>query len=196
MRRTVGPWRNTDMKGNPLRHETLRGSLTQVAGFMGAICKVREEEYLLRRLAGDEHPDVAEANRALDSIRSVATRMIASLHWADFETLVDLMFARMGWQRVSRVGGSQKDTDLVLIQPATGEAAFVQVKSKAGQKVLDDYVQRFERGPYQRMFFVCHSPSGALVAKVPERIHVWTGERLADVTVRAGLFDWLVERSG
>lgn len=60
--------------------------------------------------------------------------MIASLHWADFETLVDLMFARMGWQRVSRVGGSQKDTDLVLIQPATGEAAFVQVKSKAGKR--------------------------------------------------------------
>ena len=75
----------------------------------------------------------------------VAAKLIAGLHWAEFETLVDLIFARSGWQRVSRVGGTLADVDLILEQPVTGETAFVQVKSKAGQSVLDDYIGRFRR---------------------------------------------------
>ena len=31
--------------------------------------------------------------------------MIAELHWADFEIMVDLIFARGGWQRTSVLGG-------------------------------------------------------------------------------------------
>ena len=93
-------------------------------------------------------------------------------------------------------GGTQKDVDLILEQPATGERAFVQVKSKAGQAVLDDYVDKFRRsGAYQRMFFVCHSPKGALATEDDASLHVWAGDHLADATVRAGLFDWLMERS-
>ena len=120
----------------------------------------------------------------------------AGLHWADFETPVDLIFARSGWQRISRVGGTQADVDLVLEQPATGETAFVQVKSRAGQSVLDDYIGRFKRrGGYDRMFFVCHSPKSALSGVDDASVHVWTGDRLADAAVKAGLFDWLIERS-
>ncbi len=126
----------------------------------------------------------------------VANEMIAGLHWTDFETLVDLIFARTGWQRISRVGGTQADTDLVLEQPTTGETAFVQVKSKAGQAVLDDYIGRFRRsGTYDRMFFVCHSPAGTLSVDDTAGVHIWAGDRLADAAVKAGLFDWLTERS-
>ena len=123
--------------------------------------------------------------------------MIAALHWADFETMVDLIFARTGWQRVSRVGETQTDVDLVLEQPTIGEKALVQVKSKARQATLDDYIDRYRQsGAYQRFFFVCHSPSKALDPVDDDRIHVWSGKRLADAAVGAGLFDWLVERSG
>ena len=100
------------------------------------------------------------------------------------------------WQRISRVGGSQKDVDLILEQPTTGEKAFVQVKSKAGQMVLDDYVDLFRRsGAYQRMFFVCHGPKGTLSTEGDARLHIRAGDRLADAAVRAGLFGWLMERS-
>ncbi len=127
---------------------------------------------------------------------TVATEMITGLHWADFETLVDLIFARAGWQRISRVGGSQADTDLVLEQPTTSETAFVQVKSKASQAVLDDYIGRFRRrGTYDRMFFVCHSPARTLSVNDMAGVHIWAGDRLADAAVKAGLFDWLTERS-
>ena len=126
----------------------------------------------------------------------VAGEMITGLHWADFETLVDLIFARSGWQRVSRVGEKLTDVDLILEQPATGEVAFVQVKSKASQAVLDDYVDRFMRSEvYDRMFFVCHSPKGPLSIDDREKLHVSAGDRLANASVKAGLFDWLIERS-
>jgi hypothetical protein len=97
---------------------------------------------------------------------------------------------------LSRVGGTLADTDMVLEQPTTGETAFVQVKSKAAQAVLDDYIDRFRRGgTHDRMFFACHSPAGTLSSGDIAGIHIWAGDRLADATVKAGLFDWLTARS-
>ena len=170
--------------------------LTQVAAYRQTICKVKASDYLLRRINGVEEPVVARAREARSAMIAVAAEMIAGLHWADFETLVDLIFARSGWQRVSRVGENLTDVDLILEQPATGETAFVQVKSRAGQAVLNDYVDRFRRsGKHDHMFFVCHSPKGPLNVDDGEKLHIWAGDRLADAAVRAGLFDWLMERS-
>lgn len=138
MRRTVDGWRKTSTHGEPLRIDQLSLKLTQVAAYRQTLCKVKEEDYLLRRINGVEEPVVARARKARIDMTAVAVEMTAGLHWADFETLVDLIFARSGWQRVSRVGGEQVDTDLVLEQPTTGERAFVQVKSRAGQSVLGD----------------------------------------------------------
>ena len=197
MRRTAGGWHKTDVAGQPLRIDGLSTLLTQVAAYRQTICQVKASAYLVRRINAVEEPLVAQARAARQAMIAVAAEMIAALHWADFETLVDLIFARTGWQRVSRVGEAQADVDLVLEQPTTGEKAFVQVKSKAGQAVLDDYVDRFRQsGTFQRFFFLCHSPSGTLATDDDARLHVWAGERLADATVRAGLFDWLVERTG
>ncbi len=196
MRKTVDGWHKTNVKGEPLRTNHLSTKLTQVAAYRQTICRVKEVDYLVRHINGVDEPVVARAREARQVTVTVASEMIAGLHWADFETLVDLIFARSGWQRISRVGGSQKDVDLILEQPTTGEKAFVQVKSKAGQAVLDDYIDRFRRSEtYQRMFFVCHSPKGALSTDDDTRLHVWVGDRLADTAVRAGLFDWLTERT-
>jgi hypothetical protein len=126
---------------------------------------------------------------------SIAIKMIQGLGWADFETLTDLIFARSGWQRSSRVGENQPDYDLLMEQPTTGETAFIQVKSKATQSELDDYVGRFRRGGYDRFFFVCHSAERLTVPK-EAGLHLFQGELLADAAVKNGLYDWLVERSG
>lgn len=197
MRKTLDGWHNTDAAGEPLFIDNLSTLLTQVAAYRQTICRVKAEDYLLRRINALEEPLVARAREARHAMSAVARDMIARLHWADFETLVDLIFTRSGWQRLSRVGGSQKDVDLVLEQPATGEKAFVQVKSTAAQPVLNDYTERFRMsGAYERMFFVCHTPKGALTPEENSSIHIWAGDRLADAAVGAGLFDWLVERSG
>jgi hypothetical protein len=111
--------------------------------------------------------------------------------------LVDLIFAGSGWKRASAVGGSdQADTDLILEQAVTGERAFVQVKSRASQATLQDYVDRFQASVgFDRLFFLCHSPTGAVAAVDQPGVHVWLGDTLAEQAVRAGLFDWLLEKA-
>jgi hypothetical protein len=193
---TVDGWHRTDIFGKPLRVAALSSKLTKVANFRATICKVAEEDYLLRRINGIEEPVVARANGARRAMIVVAIDMIRGLHWADFETLTDLIFARSGWQRSTRVGENLTDIDLVMEQPTTGEIAFVHVKSKAGQATLDDYLGRFRRGGYDRFFFVCHSAQGTLALPDEPRLHLFAGERLADAAVKNGLYDWLIERSG
>lgn len=62
--------------------------------------------------------------------------------------------------------------------------------------MLDDYVSRFRTaGVYDRMFFVCHSPRGPLRLNGDRGVHLWAGADLADASLRAGLYDWLIERS-
>jgi hypothetical protein len=195
-RKTIGGWRNTNIAGEPLRTDDLSSRLTQVMGYQRTICQVHAADYALRQINGVIDPAVSRARETKKAMTTQAAEMIAGLHWADFETLVDLIFARSGWQRVSRVGENQKDVDLIIEQPATGDTAFVQVKSKARQAVLDDYIDRFRSsGIFDRMFFVCHTPEGQLSADDAASVHIWTGERLADAAVKAGLFDWLIEQS-
>jgi hypothetical protein len=196
MRHIIGGWRNKDIHGRPLAQEGLSTKLTQVAACRHTMCGVKEREYLLRRINGQEEPLVARAAIVRNAMIEVASDAIASLHWADFESLVDLIFARTGWQRVSRLGGHQKDIDLELEQPTTEERAFVQIKSQASQSDLDAYMAKFGRGTWGRMFFVCHTPQGQLKSKARSDVHVWTRETLASAAVRAGLYDWVVQKVG
>jgi hypothetical protein len=144
-----------------------------------------------------DDPAVAAARKAQREVQLAARTLIAALHWRDFEILCDLIFARLGWQRLSDVGGEQKDTDLVLIQPATGERAFVQVKSKSSQRELSSYEQSFQANPgFERMFYVCHSYKGEpALSTTGKPVHFWHGDEVARLTIAAGLFDWLLERA-
>lgn len=194
-RTTIGQWQNTDIHGRPLRVNDLSSKLTQTANYRATICGVNERDYLIRRINGKTEPLVVEAEAVRSQLISVADRMIRGLHWTQFETLTDLIFARSGWQRSTAVGAGLKDIDLLMEQPTTGETAFVQVKSRAGQAVVDDYLQRFRDSGCDRFFFVCHSPQGALSVPEEKNLHLFTGEQLAMAAVKNGLFDWLIERS-
>lgn len=128
-RMTLDGWHKTDVLGEPLRVTALSSKLTKVANFRATICKVAEEAYLLRRINRIEEPIVASAKEARSAMMVVAIEMIRGLHWADFETLTDLIFARSGWQRSTRVGENLTDIDIVMELPTTGEIAFVLIKS-------------------------------------------------------------------
>lgn len=196
LRRTRGAWRDTDLKGAILRTMGLSSRLTQVQAYQRTICKVTAADYLLRRINGVEEPAVARARAARDEASAAAEALIAGLHWADFEVLADLLLSRSGWQRVSDLGKTQADVDLIIEQPATGERGFVQVKSRATQAVLDGSIAAYRAsGAYARMFFVCHSPSSRLTGDGPD-VHVMTGADLARRAIDAGLLDWLMERNG
>jgi hypothetical protein len=160
------------------------------------ICAIQQANYLLRRIRDEPDPVHAQATTLKVEMRDIGSRMIRQLDWRDFETLVDLIFARGGWQRSIVLGKHQADVDLILTQPTTGETAWVQIKSQTSQAELDDYLGRFRRdGSCDRFFFVCHSTVGHLSLPAQPELHLWTGERLSDAAINAGLFDWLIDRT-
>jgi hypothetical protein len=57
-----------------------------------------------------------------------------------------MLFTAMGWRRVSTVGGTMKDIDLLIELPATGERARVQVKPSSTQRVLEACAAAFSAG--------------------------------------------------
>jgi hypothetical protein len=196
-RTTIGGWRNTDVNGVPLRTNTLSTKLTKVANYRRTICKVEAQEYLLRRINGVQEPFIAKSTTARDALIEMITEGLATLHWVDFETLVDVIFARSGWHRASALGGNQKLVDMELEQPTTTERGAVQVKSTANQRTLDQYIARIDEADrFDRFFFVCHSPEGELTAPSGRSdIHVWAGRDLASTVLRLGLQDWVFEKA-
>jgi hypothetical protein len=180
-----------------LRTNTLSTRLTKVANYRRTLCKVEARDYLLRRINGIEEPFVEKSTAARDALIAMITEGLSILHWADFETLVDVIFARSGWHRASAIGGNQKLVDMELEQPTTSERGAVQVKSSANQKTLDQYIARIDEAQrFDRFFFICHSPKGDLVAPADRNdIHVWTGRELAATVLRMGLQDWVFEKT-
>ncbi len=195
-RRVIGAWRDTDLASCRLDISSLSTRLTKTASYRQTICSVAAEDYLLRRLNGETQPAVLVATQARTQLIAAARALIELLDWRDFEILVDLIFASSGWRRVSEVGGVQADTDMILEQAATSERAFVQIKSSASPAVLKDYIGRFRADArFDRLFFVCHSPSGIFEGGHEPGIHLWLGDRLAEQAVRAGLLDWLITKT-
>lgn len=163
-----------------------------MAGFRRSFCKVAAADYAVRRINAVASPLLLKAQAAEAALVAVAQELIGELHPSDFELLVDLIFARSGWRRVGALGGVQADADLMLVHQATGERAFVQVKSRADAGVFADYVRRYRQSAgLSRMFFVCHTPHGEW--PVEPDIAIWRGETLAAQAVGAGLFGWLSE---
>jgi hypothetical protein len=195
VRKSIGGWKNKDLNGKLLTIQSLSTKLTRVRNYRRTICAIEASEYLLGRINGIEDPIVVAATKAREALIDAILIALRSLTWADFETLVDIVFARSGWHRISPVGGKQKSVDLELEHPALGERIAVQVKSRASQKVLDDYIQRIEKiGIYDRLFFVCHSPLGEIKAPEGSDVHVWTGREFAATVMKVGLHDWVLEK--
>ncbi len=87
MRRTVDGWRKVSIESTPLQIDGLSSRFTQVAGYRQTICRVKASDYLIRRINGMTDPDVTRARELRMEMTVVAAKLIAGLHWAEFETL-------------------------------------------------------------------------------------------------------------
>ncbi|WP_097092261.1 restriction endonuclease [Novosphingobium sp. Chol11] len=193
-RRTIGPWRSNNILGEPLIQHRLSSALTKVASYPQAMCRVEAEDYLFRLINAELDEAVLLAQSALEGLHANLEPVIRQLHWQDFELLIDLIFSRSGWRRVSRLGGTLKDHDLLLEQPITAERISVQVKSTSSQRVLDRYAKSFnDNDVAHRLFFISHDEQ-ALASPDP-RIITWSVSDVSRQTVAAGLTDWLMERA-
>lgn len=194
-RSCVNDWHNTNIEGEQLLMRTLPGYVTKVvSGFRGTTCQIEHADAVLRIINCEIDPWVEKAMVSREALVASLEKVIDRLYWKDFETLIDLIFQRSGWPRVSRVGGSQKLIEFELENPVTGERSFAQVKAQAGQNTLDDYVARFERDAgYKQMFFVCHTSKGNLRSDDPD-VFIWTGPKVAEMAMKTGLTDWILEK--
>ena len=196
-----GGWRDTDAVGVTLEMDRLSTRLTQLAGYRRTICTLAPDQDAMCRRYIDAALDPVQLaiTDARAALRSNLTLLIQRLSWHDFEQFVDLALARSGWLRVSDLGGTAKDIDLIVEQPLTRERMAVQVKSSATQQVVDDYARRLgERSAGERSMLICHSPVGPLTtASTPNgtTLELMLGDAVTDLALGAGLIDWIVARA-
>jgi hypothetical protein len=191
------PWSNQSIDGTLLVRRDLPGKVAAVAGFRATICEPKGSPEILRIIQGQKDPDSVDATQAREAYTAAVAKLIKKLHDRDFELLIDLILARTGWVRIAKLGGAIEGTDIDAENVATNEIAFVQVKSKANQITLNDYVKRFQARTdfYTRMIFAVHSPIGNLTPPEDEpAVQVWEGNRIAELAVRLGLGEWIADR--
>jgi len=174
----------------------LPGTVTTVAGFKGTVCTPRAWREILRIIQDEKDPDAALAAVARGKYKQAVEKIVKRLSPQDFEQLIDLILTRTGWARTSTLGKALKGIDLEVENRTANEIAFVQVKSSATPKVLNDYVAQFnnQRDRYARMIFAVHSPTGELKAPTDRPVHLWTCDRVAEFVVHAGLGEWVESR--
>jgi hypothetical protein len=199
-RQTTDGWHDCDVKGKPLYKAFLSGKLLATQGFQGTICSVNEHSYLLHKINGTVEPHVSAAQDALQALVTAMVPIIKRLHPKDLEVLIDLIFRQTGWNRTGVAGGIERDIDLDLLSPVTGERIAVQVKSRASEREYLDYRNKYAdmRG-YTRFYFVTHSPTARLetmaLAADDQSFVFWGPQELASYAARNGLVGWLLDKA-
>lgn len=197
------PWSNKSLKGDLLAISDLPGVVTQTAGHQATICRPTAWEAMLRIVRGEQNPKVIAAKAARNDYCGKIQEVIKDLRWQDFESLIDLILVRTGWARKSSTGlrnqstgGVREGTDIDAENVATGEVAFVQIKSSARQSDLDEYTEKFIERPdsYSRMIFAVHTLDAELKSKSELPIQIWNKEKIADLVVHLGLGEWVEKK--
>jgi hypothetical protein len=196
-RNIKGGWKSCDLSGVLLDIAGISSKLTQVTGYQGTICEIKELEYLLRKINSDLLPEVRNAQCAREAFLKSIVPLVKNLTWRDFETLVDMVFTARGWRRLGVVGKTEKDIDLELEQPVTKELVMVQIKARCGSDVVREISLRISgMTHYKKVFIVTHSFTGKLpVSDIDSRIEIMDVDRLSPLILDAGLSDWLIVKS-
>ena len=199
-RATLGGWRDCDRRGGMLLLDRLSTRLTKLAAYRRTICTLNNDQRALslRYINAEPDPEQAAVLIARDELQRCVMTLVQRLSWSDFEGLVDLILQRSGWLRVSALGGTLKDIDLIVEQPLTGERMAVQVKSSATQAVVNDYADRLARRPAnERLMLICHSCPNLLVSPMlsdGRSLSLMTGREISQRIVNLGLVDWVMNR--
>lgn len=202
-RKVIGKWSCSDISGRELLVDNLDGRITKVQAYRGTICSVELEDYLIRRINGKTIAAVEEANNALNNLKEKVEKLIKGLWWQDFELLTDLVFSKLGWQRYSVLGKTEKRIDLDLYSPSTQKRIFVQIKSDTNKHELDGYISSFtseyKQYGYDEMYYIYHSGlddiTGDLYKLYREQgVNLINGKKMTELVVSAGLVEWLIKK--
>lgn len=194
-------WSHVDIKDEPLLTNNLSGKLLSIQGFRGTICKVSESNYLINKINGIEPKELQEAREALLTFEQKLEIIIKSLHWKDFELLIDMIFRQAGWKRLSPLGSTLKTIDLDLLSPITSERYGVQVKSEADLATFKSYQEtRFkDMEGFTRFYFAVHTPSPDLEKASQELeskdVELLLPRRIAHLSIEYGMAQWVLDKA-
>lgn len=196
-RPVIGKWSDKDINGNTLLAGNISGKLLKTQGFRGTICRVPEEKYALAKINCEQMKEVVEVEQAMFNLKNKLTFLIQNLQWKDFETLVDLIFRQAGWQRVGDTGKTQKTLDLELFAPVTGERAIVQIKAQSDLQQFLSYQEQFATmNDYDKFFYVVHTAKNNLSTYENEtETKLYLVDKVAELTVSAGLVEWVIKKT-
>jgi hypothetical protein len=174
----------------------LPGAVTQIASYRATVCEPSAASTIRRIIIGEKNKAVLATELAKAAFAESVAVLVKDLHHKDFEILVDLILQRTGWARIANLGGVTEGIDVEAENAATGEVAFVQVKSRTSQRTLNEYILKFEerRERYARMIFAAHTVEGPSLSTSAGDVHIWDGKRVADLVASLGLSDWLGRR--
>ncbi|MGX2968041.1 restriction endonuclease [Ursidibacter sp. B-7004-1] len=195
-----GKWSCTDIKGKELLIDNLDGRITKVQAYRGTICSVELEDYLIRRINGEAITEVEETKSALENLIENVEKLIKGLWWQDFELLTDLVFSKLGWQRYSVLGKTEKGIDLDLYSPSIQKRVFVQIKSDTNINELKEYISNFEAEykyyGYSEMYYVYHSGLDKIDIESyrSKGVNLINGKKMAELIISAGLVEWLINK--
>ena len=190
------PWSNLSLSVPPktLHLESMPGTVGVVAGFQGTCCKPQYEGAILRSICGTLTDGAHNFEAARANYISAVSSLIGDLHWRDLEGLVDLIFSRAGFLRVSRTGGTMEAVDIELEHPELGEIVTVQVKASftPGQVAAFAASQSRKTDKLPRKLYFATSSE-----QIPESpgVEGWNRMALAERVVRRGLADWVAARA-
>ena len=192
-RKVRGAWSRKDCKGRVLNRRTLPGSINAASRNQSATHLLTAADRLLQRINGESPDAVAEVLVRRAALVESVKNLIGELIWQDFELLGDLIAHGSGWRRNNQRGGVEKTIDLDLEMPMTGERAFAQIKAVSSQSELETYIDLSTGRDADRMFYIHNSPN-ELTSENPA-VFVIGRDKLAELVVKLGLVDWLIEKS-
>ncbi len=197
IRKVIGKWSCKDLKGKILFLDNISGRLSKVQGFRGTICSVSDNDYLIKKIKGEQLIETKEAEESFGKLKDKLILLIKKLNPKDFEILVDLIFRSGGWQRVGVVGKTQKSIDLAIFHPITGESAIVQIKCQTDLVEFNKYKKIFSgMTDYDRFFYVAHTPQGDLEKYINDvdNLNLYFSDKIAELAINSGLFDWILKK--
>ena len=145
-----------------------------------------------------ESPDTIEAKDAVSNLEKALEKLVKHLQSTDFELFIDLIFKQSGWQRLGVVEKHINGLAMDLTLPATGDRAFIRVKSHSTVEEFSAYLDEFNlmEGNYSHSFYAVQSPPPALQKIADDNPRLLLADRLAAMAVRTSLVDWLITNTG
>lgn len=186
------PWTNKSLSGTLLASSDLPGYVTKTAAYRATVCGDKNEKWqnaILRIIRDEKDIDVSKTALTRTVYCRRVLKLIRKMQPEDFEELIEQILDRTGWLRLAKIGGTRADVDIEAYNATADEILFVQVKSEAGQDILDKCINDFnqQRERYDRMIFAVHTPKGDLKLDSMLPIQVWEGEKIANLVIRLGL---------